>query len=110
MATAMISENGRSGVSSLFPPRRKEDSLHDYVRILVQRSKSNFFKDIDDDQLSRLPDHVRQRVPVTKEVYLREIAGHIDGYESPCTTGPLAPMSHLLLLEIQRRHNDEEAS
>ncbi|KAI8497643.1 hypothetical protein Bbelb_242950 [Branchiostoma belcheri] len=62
MATAMISENGRSGVSSLFPPRRNEDSLHDYVRILVQRSKSNFFKDIDDDQLSRLPDHVRPRV------------------------------------------------
>eukprot|EP00058_Branchiostoma_floridae_P003581 XP_002589069.1 hypothetical protein BRAFLDRAFT_120890 [Branchiostoma floridae] len=71
MGTAMINKKGKSGVSSLFPPRRKEDSLHDYVQILVQRSKSNFYKGMLDDQLSCLPDHVRPRVPVTDEVYHR---------------------------------------
>jgi len=71
MATEMVSMNGKAGLSSLFPPRRKEDSLHDHVKVLIQRSKADFFRGLDDDQLRRLPDHVRPRVPVTDDTYRR---------------------------------------
>ncbi|CAH1271059.1 Hypp4550 [Branchiostoma lanceolatum] len=60
---------GKAGLSALFPPRRKEDSLHDNVRVMIQRVKNDFFKGLDDEQLMCLPDHVRPRVPVTEEVY-----------------------------------------
>ncbi|XP_019641892.1 PREDICTED: uncharacterized protein LOC109483342 [Branchiostoma belcheri] len=60
---------GRAGLSTLFPPRRKEDSLHDHVIVLIQRTKNDFFRGMDDGQLASLPDHVRPLVPVTEEVY-----------------------------------------
>eukprot|EP00058_Branchiostoma_floridae_P016418 XP_002601906.1 hypothetical protein BRAFLDRAFT_86390 [Branchiostoma floridae] len=70
MAAALMNNNvGKTGLSGLFPPRRKEDSLHDHVSVLMQRVKNDFFKDMDDEQLRRLPDHVRPRVPVTEQVY-----------------------------------------
>ncbi|CAH1271058.1 Hypp4549 [Branchiostoma lanceolatum] len=50
---------GKTGLSALFLPRRKEDSLHDHVRVMIQRVKNDFFKGMDDEQLMCLPDHVR---------------------------------------------------
>ncbi|XP_019616431.1 PREDICTED: uncharacterized protein LOC109463953 [Branchiostoma belcheri] len=71
MASAMINNNvgGKTGVSGLFAPRKKDDSLHDHVRVLMQRQKNNFFKGMDDENLRRLPEHVRPRMPVTDDVY-----------------------------------------